>query len=228
MRYVERSVFMKGINNQNRWNFELGNHEKINVPISIIIGFQQRDRQNSQNLKNDTFCRLHIVSAECNIGTEKYPDVGILLNYDDDDDYSPGYHQIKEAFKSFIKHDILQPYISEADFISSDTRADNIGYNFYVFDIRCQKNFTNSQPIKVEFEFDGVVPNDVNGYALVLTTKLLSISSDGQHHFDLIYLIINFFFITLSFCLIDNSVFFNNDSLYHCGKLSFFYSLLYQ
>ena len=63
---------------------------------------------------------------------------------------------------------------------------DEIGYNLYVFDIMYQKNFTNSQPIKVEFEIDGVVPNDINGYALVLTNKLISVSSDENRHFDLI------------------------------------------
>ena len=57
-------------------------------------------------------------------------------------------------------------------------------YTFSTYDIR--KNFTNSQPFKVEFKFDGVVPNDINGYALVLTNELVSLSSDGQRHFDLI------------------------------------------
>ena len=109
LRYVERSVFMKEVNNQNVWNFELGSHENMNMPIWIIIGFQQRDRQDSQNLNNDTFCRLPVVSAQCIIGTEKYPDAGILLNYDDDD-YSQGYHQIKEAFRALTKDDILQLY----------------------------------------------------------------------------------------------------------------------
>ena len=185
LRYVERSVFMKEVNNQNLWNFELGSQENMNVPIWIIIGFQQQDRQDSQNLNDDTFCKLPIVSAQCVIGTEKYPDTGILLNYDDDD-YSQGYHQIKEVFRALTKDDILQPYISEEDFRTSNVRAADVGYNLYIFDIRYQKNFTNSQPIKVEFKIDGVVPNNVNGYALVLTNKLVSLSSDGQRHFDLI------------------------------------------
>ena len=185
LRYVERSVFMKQVNNQNVWNFELGSQENMNVPIWIIIGFQQQDRQDSQNLNNDTFYRLPVVSAQCIIGTEKYPDAGILLNYDDDD-YSQGYHQIKEAFKALTKDNILQPYISDDNFRTSNVAANDVGYNLYVFDIRYQKDFTNSQPIKVEFKFDGVVPNDINGYALVLTNKLVSISSDGQRHFDLI------------------------------------------
>ena len=69
--YVERSLFMKEVNNQNLWNFELGSQDSMNVPIWIIIGFQQQDRQDSQKLNNDTFCRLPIVSAQCIIGTEK-------------------------------------------------------------------------------------------------------------------------------------------------------------
>ena len=109
----------------------------------------------------------------------------MLLNYDDDD-CSQGYHQIKEAFRALIKHDILQPFISEADFRRSNAAANDIGYNLNVFDIRYQKNFTNSPPIKVEIKFEGVVPNDINGYALVLTNKLVSVSSDGQRYFDLI------------------------------------------
>ena len=185
LRYVERSVFMKEVNNQNLWNFELDSHENMNVPIWIIIGFQKRDRQESQNLNNDTFCRLPVFSVQCIIGTEKYPDAGILINYDDDD-YSQGYHRIKEAFKALGKDDIFQPYISDDNFRTSNAAANDVGYNLYVFHIRYQKSFTNSQPIKVEFKFEGVVPNDINGYALVLTNKLVSVSSDGQRHFDLI------------------------------------------
>ena len=189
LRYVERSVFMKEVNNQNLWNFEMGSQEIMNVPIWIVIGFQQQDRQDSQNLDNDTFCRLPVVSAQCVIGTEKYPDAGILLNYDDDD-YAQGYHQIKQAFKALTKDDILQPYITDEDFRSSNVTANDVGYNLFVFDIRYQKDYTASQPIKVELKFNGIVPNIVIGCGLVLTNKLVSVGSDGQRHFDLIQMII--------------------------------------
>ena len=185
LHYVERSVFMKEVNIQNLWTFELGSQEGINVPIWIFVAFQQSDRQNDQNLNNDTFYRPRppVTSAQCIIGTEKYPDSGILLNYEDDD-YSQGYGQIKEAFKALTKDDLLQPYISEHDFRSSND-GNNIGYNIYAFDKRYQKDFKSSQPIKVEFKFDGVVPAGIYGYALVLTNRLISISSDGQRMFDL-------------------------------------------
>ena len=183
LRYVERSVFLKEVNTQNFWSFELGTHENMNVPIWIIIGFQQIDRPDSQNLANDTFCRLPITSAQCIISTEKYPDSSILLNYDDDD-YNQGYGLIKEAFKALTKDDILEPYISDKDFRSNND-GNNIRYNLYVLDIRYQKNFESAQPIKVEFKFSGNVDAGIYGYALVLTNRLISISIDGQRMFDL-------------------------------------------
>ena len=181
--YSERSVFMKEVNTQNFWTFELGTQQGINIPTRIFVAFQQNDRQVDQNLNNDTFVRLPVISAQVVIGTERYPDSAILLNYDDDD-YSQGYGQIKEAFKALTKDDILKPYISEDDFRSSN-EGNNIGYNIHAFDIRYQKNFDNSQPVKVEFKFSENIDVGVYGYALVLTNRLASISSDGQRMFDL-------------------------------------------
>ena len=140
-RYIERSVFMKEVNNQNLWTFELGSQESLNDRIWIIIGFQ--DRQDSQNLNKVTFCKLPVTSAQCNIGTGNYPDASILLNYDDDD-YSQGYGQIIEVFGALTKDDILQLYISNDDFRSSNISADDIGYNLYVFDIRYKQKLTAS------------------------------------------------------------------------------------
>ena len=183
IQYPERSVFMKEVNTQNFWTFELGTQEGINIPTWVFVAFQQNDRQNDQNLNNDTFVRLPVISAQVVIGTERYPDSGILLNYDDDD-YSQGYGQIKEAFRALTKDDILKPYITEDDFRSSNNGND-IGYNIYAFDIRYQKNFENAQPVKVEFKFSANIPAGVYGYALVLTNRLISITSDGQRMFDL-------------------------------------------
>ena len=115
----------------------------------------------------------------------KKPDSGIFFNYDDDD-YSQGYDQVEEVSRALTKDDILQPYVFDHVFRASNVRDDDVGCNLYVCDTRYQQTFTASQPIKVEIKIDGVVPNDVNGYALLLTNKLVSVSSDGQKHFDLI------------------------------------------
>ena len=183
IQYPERFVFMKEVNTQNFWTFELGTQEGINIPTWVSVAFQQNDRQHDQNLNNDTFVRLPVISALVVIGTERDPDSAILLNYDDDD-YSQGYGFIKEAFRALTKDDILQSYISEDNFRSSN-EGNNIGYNIYAFDIRYQKNFENDQPVKVEFKFSENIPAGIYGYALVLTNKLISLSSDGQRMFDL-------------------------------------------
>ena len=181
--YPERSVFMKEVITQNFWTFELGTQECHNIPIWIFVVFQQNDRQHDQNLNNDTFVRLPVISAQVVIGTERYPDSGILSKYDDDD-YSQGYGQIKEAVKALTKDDILKPYITEDDFRSSN-EGKKICYNIYAFDIRYQKNFENAQPFKVDFKFSEKIPAGIYRYALVLTNKLSCITSDGQRMFDL-------------------------------------------
>ena len=183
IQYPERSVFMKQVNTQNFWTFELGTQEGINIPTWIFIAFQQNDRQHDQNLNNDTFVRVPVISAQVVIGTERYADSAIISKYEDDD-YSQGYGQIKEAFRSLTKDDILKPYITDDDFRSSN-EGKIIGYNIYAFDIRYQKIFENSQPVKVEFKFSENVAAGIYGYALVLTNRLASITSDGQRMFDL-------------------------------------------
>ena len=102
-----------------------------------------------------------------------------------DDDHSQGYAQIKEVFGALTKDKILQPYITDDDFRSSNAGIVEVRYNFSIFDIRYQQKFSSSLPVETEFNFDGVVPNDINGYALVLTNNLFSINIDGQRHFDL-------------------------------------------
>ena len=77
LQYIEKSVYMKKVNNQNHWNLELGSQKRMNVLLWLIIAFQQRDRRDSQNLNNITFCRLPLNSAECNIGTENI----LILKY---------------------------------------------------------------------------------------------------------------------------------------------------
>ena len=137
LQYVESSVFMKEVNTQNLWTFELGTQEDINIP--------SRDTQGSQNYDNDTFYRPPITSNQRIIGTEKDPDSGILINYDDHD-YSQGYGQVTETFRAFTKmisfnriylikvlgHDKMMMILIKI-------------YTFLVYDIRKIWNLVNQQ-----------------------------------------------------------------------------------
>ena len=176
LQYVERSVFLKEVKTQKLWSFELETQERINIPVWVLITFQQRDGQDSKNLKNDSFYRPPATSVQCIIGTENYPDSGILLNYGDDH-YSQGYGKIKETFRAQTKDDSLQPYISDNDFRSSNNPND-IGHKLNVFDLRYQKNLESTQLIKVDFIFSENVPAEIYCYALVITNNMVSISSD--------------------------------------------------
>ena len=82
---------------------------------------------------------MPITSAQYIIGTKKYPDSAILINYNNED-YCQGCGQIKEAFRALTKDSILQPYISENDSRSSNVGDDGneIGFNIHAFDIRYQ------------------------------------------------------------------------------------------
>ena len=184
LQYVETSVFMEEVKIQNFGTFELRTQEAINVHLWNIVGFQQMDRQNSRILNNDTFNRAPVTSAQCIIGTGKYPDFGILIN-SNDDDYSQGYDQIKKALRALTKDDVLLQFKSEHAFRSTNN-GDDIGYKLYVFDIRYQKSLESGQTIKIDFNFSNNILVGIYGYALVVTNKLVSIISYGQRHFDLI------------------------------------------
>ena len=73
---------------------------------------------------------------------KKFFETGILLN-SDDDEYSQGYSQNKEASGALRKDDILKPYISDNDFRSTNINAAGVaaidnGYKLYVFYIPYQ------------------------------------------------------------------------------------------
>ena len=153
-------------------------------PIWIIVAFQQRDTQDSQNLSNDTFLRPPVTTAQCVILTEKYLDSAILLNYNGDD-FSQGYGQSIEDSRALTKDNIFKPYLTEHDSRSTNDGG-NIGYKLYVFDIRYQKKLQSAQPNEVEFKFSENVPAGIYCYVLLFTNKLGSLSSVGQRHFDLV------------------------------------------
>ena len=69
LQYVESSDFMKELNTQKMWTFELGTQEGMNFPFWTFVGFQQRERQDSQNSANDTFYRPPVTSTQDIIGT---------------------------------------------------------------------------------------------------------------------------------------------------------------
>ena len=83
---------------------------------------------------------------------------------------SQGYGQTK-AFKYLTKEDILQFPIS-IQFFRSWNDGTDVGFFFYVFDIRYKEDFPTAQSLVEKFNFDGVFSADLIGFALVLTNNL--------------------------------------------------------
>ena len=175
--YIERVVFRKDVTTNNNWTFELGNSGE-STPTFVIVGFQARNKIDSQTHNNATFDRLPISNAVCKIGSEKYPDDGIECDYERDK-YDQAYSEIENFYLLKSETNLLNPFI--------DLHIFRTNYNFYVFDLSKQKDHIGSQPIRLEFKFNAAIDvADYIAYALVLTPKLISISSDGQRHFDLL------------------------------------------
>ena len=129
-------------------------------------------------IHNSSSDRLHVSNAVCKIGSEKHPNDGMECDYDRDN-YHQAYHEIENFFILHVKTNLFNPFISLQKF-----RTD---YTFYVFDLSKQKPTKASQPIRLEFKISCM--NNVAAYvayAFELTSKLLSFSSDGQIHFDLL------------------------------------------
>ena len=74
---------------------------------------------------------------------------------------------------------VLKPIIDLSSFRDS--------FNFYIFDLSKQKEKISAQPIILHFKFDAdVVAQNCTAFTLVLSNRVVSVSSDGQRHFDLI------------------------------------------
>ena len=175
--YTERTVFRKDVNTNNSWTIELGNSGE-STPTYVVVGFQARNKIDSQTHDNAIFDRLPVSNAVCKIGSEKHPHDGIECDYNRDK-FDQAYSEIENFYLLKSEINLLNPFI--------DLHKFRTNYNFYVFDLSKQKDQIARQPIRLEFKFSAAIDvADYIAYALVLTSKLISISSDGQRHFDLI------------------------------------------
>ena len=169
--YTERVVFRKDLNTNNNWTFDMGNSGE-STPTFVRVGIQARNKIDSQTLDNAIFDRLPISNAVCKIGSENNPVDGIECDYDRDN-YREAYQEIENFYRLHTESNVLKPFIA-----LQKVRTNS---KFYVFDLSKQKDHIASQPIRLDFKFSAAIDvADYIAYALVLTPKLISISSDGQ------------------------------------------------
>ena len=61
--YMERNVFRTDVNTDNNWTFDLGS-----TPTFVRVGFQAKNKVNSQTHDNAIFDRLPILKTVCKTG----------------------------------------------------------------------------------------------------------------------------------------------------------------
>ena len=179
----------------------------------------QRDQFNQQHHNNDTFCRPSVVNAQCIVGSEKFPNAGVICSFAIEK-HSQAKAQNVSCFRLLAKVIFLKTFITQKEFITSSGYPDGSpAYNLYVFDIRHHQDYSSARPINVRFDFRPAVPAATNliGYVLLLTNKLVSVSIDGQRQWNLIEVLFNVS-MRASFSFIVKFVFFKNDLLYLSGN----------
>ena len=148
--------------------------------LLFIVGFQTQTRAGpDQEQNNAIFDAPDIIEASCNIGTTSYPDHEYQVDFNRNR-YNEAYNEVKRFFKDYI-HGEGSSYISFKNFKKL--------YPLWVFDLRAQRHNDSDQPIQVKFKFRAgydVVGENYQATALVLTQKIISVSSDGQRQFDIV------------------------------------------
>ena len=120
-----------------------------------------------------------LIEASCIVATVRYPDHEYQIGFQRNK-YNEPYNEIRRFYKDYIKGE-RAPYISFKDF--------KVLYNLYVFDLRAQKDNLSAQPVRPAFKFCAgfnVIANNCQAVALVLTQKVISVSSGGVRMFDVI------------------------------------------
>ena len=106
---MERIAFRKVVNTNNNWTFDLGNSVE-STSTFVIVGFQARNKIDSQTHDNAIFDRLPSSNALCKIGSEKYPVDGIDCDYNKDN-YREAYQGIENFYRLHTETNLLRPFI---------------------------------------------------------------------------------------------------------------------
>ena len=80
------------------------------TPTFVIVGFQARNKIDSQTHDNAIFDRLPISNDVGKIGSENYPVDGLECDYDRDN-YREAYQEIENFYRLHTETNLLRPFI---------------------------------------------------------------------------------------------------------------------
>ena len=174
--YYERKPFYMNVPNATNILFDLGMESGMETPQYIIVDFENNN-VHEQTHDASTFDIMNVTECYCKIGSEFYPEDGMNIDYGTNN-YNEAFNEIVSFNKDYngLPYNI-KPYINHRTFKSN--------YRIYVFDTRYQRDHIGPQPIQLKFKFSAAVA-DVICYALALTRKVISVSSDDIKMVDII------------------------------------------
>ena len=159
---------------QNSFSWRLSVKSSPEVPRFIIIGFQT-GKNNDQEQNNTTFNNLNIKNIYVMLNSNRYP----TLDYDLDfplQKIGRAYGDVAEFRSKFfnINELISNPCISAYDYKNL--------YPLFLFDVSKQSERLkySTTDIQVKVVFDGNPDPGTEGYAVIISDRLINFQSDGN------------------------------------------------
>ena len=181
--YISRTVSQKQVDSNNQWIFELGVKSGDELPIYCNIGFQNQDRFSVQIKHKIMLYSISpdIIECSCVIGSTKFPDCNEYQVDFERNKYNDSYNEVRRFYEHFIQGE-GKPYISFKDYKEL--------YPFIIFALRQLKKMLLASQSSSKQDFVSeqemmVLEQNLQAIGLLLTQKIISVSSDAVRQFDI-------------------------------------------
>ena len=158
----------------NSFSWRLSVKSSPEVPRFIIVGFQT-ERNNDQTKNNTVFDDIDISKIYVMLNSNRYPTLDYDLNFPSQK-FSRAYGDVAEFRSKFfnINELISNPTISAYDYKTL--------YPLFLFDVSKQSERLkySTTDIQVKIEFNEPVPLGTEGYAVIISDRLINFQSDGN------------------------------------------------
>ena len=158
----------------NSFSWRLSVKSSPEVPRFIIIGFQT-ERNNDQTKNNSTFDNLNIKNIYVMLNSNRYPSLDYDLDFPSQK-IGRAYGDVAEFRSKFfnINELISNPCISVYEYKNL--------YPLFLFDVSKQSERLkySTTDIQVKVTFDGNPDPGTEGYAVIISDRLINFQSDGN------------------------------------------------
>ena len=158
----------------NSFSWRLSVKSSPEVPRFIIVGFQT-DKNNDQDKNSAIFDNLNIKNIYAMLNSNRYPALDYNLSFPAKQ-FGRAYGDAAEFRSKFFN---INELISNPDFTPFEYR--NL-YPLFLFDVSKQSERLkySTTDIQIKIEFNDVVPAGTEGYAVIISDRLINFQSDGN------------------------------------------------